>query len=63
MGKKFAEEQKMPFKLTSAKNPLSFNQMLEDLVKAYIEKNGGVIESTGGTKLEKKNKKKKDKFC
>ena len=49
----------MPFKLTSAKNPLSFNQMLEDLVKAYIEKNGGVIETTGGTKLEKKNKKKK----
>ena len=63
MGKKFAEEQKMPFKLTSAKNPLSFNQMLEDLVKAYIEKNGGVIESTGGTKLEEKKQKKKDKCC
>ena len=40
-GKKYAQERNMPFKLTSAKNPLSFNKFLEELVKKYIEKFGG----------------------
>ncbi len=50
--KKYAEEKKVPYKLTSAKNPLSFISFLEDLLKTYIVKNGGIIESSGGKKLK-----------
>ncbi len=50
--KKYAEEKKVPYKLTSAKNPLSFTSFLEDLLKTYIVKNGGIIESSGGKKLK-----------
>ena len=38
--KKYAEEKKVPFKLTSAKNPLSFTSFLEQLLKTYITKYG-----------------------
>ena len=41
VAKKYAEEKNLPFKLTSAKNPLSFNKFLEDLLKKYVEKIGG----------------------
>ena len=60
VAEKYAEEKGVPFKLTSAKNPLSFNTFLEDLLKKYIEKSGGVIESKDGHKLED-NKEKPDK--
>ena len=53
--KKYAEEKKVPYKLTSAKNPLSFTSFLEDLLKSYIEKNGGIIGSSGGKKLKDGN--------
>ena len=53
--KKYAEERNIDFKLTSAKNKTSFNSLLEDLLKKYIIKTGGVIESSGGgKKLENK---------
>ena len=38
--KKYAENKGLPFRLTSAKNPLSFNKFLEELVKKYLEKCG-----------------------
>ena len=61
---KFADDKNVPLKLTSAKNPLSFNSFLEDLIKKYIEKNGGKIESGEGQKLENKdNKKPGNKKC
>ena len=65
VAEKYAEEKGVPFKLTSAKNPLSFNTFLEDLLKKYIEKSGGVIENSDGKKLED-NKDKQDtgrRFC
>ena len=63
--KKYAEEKNIAFKLTSAKNPLSFNKFLEDLVKKYVEKNGGgkVVHEESGGKInlngDKKSEKKK----
>ena len=60
VAEKYAEDKGVPFKLTSAKNPLSFNTFLEDLLKKYIEKSGGVIESKDGQKLDD-NKEKPDK--
>ena len=60
VAEKYAEEKGVPFKLTSAKNPLSFNTFLEDLLKKYIEKSGGVIQSNDRKKLEE-NKDKQDK--
>ena len=36
VAKKYAEEKNLPFKLTSAKNPLSFNKFLEEMVKKYV---------------------------
>ena len=63
VAEKYAEDKKVLFKLTSAKNPLSFNSFLELLLKQYIEKCGGVIEGNDGKKLEDQdpsnNKKKK----
>ena len=63
--KKYSEEKNIPFKLTSAKNPMSFNKFLEDLVKKYLEKRGA---GSGGTKdkIDLNNKKRnndKKKFC
>ena len=39
--KKYSEEKNIPYRLTSAKNPLSFNQFLDELVGKYVEKFGG----------------------
>ena len=63
--KKYSEEKNIPFKLTSAKNPMSFNKFLEDLVKKYLDKHGA---GSGGTKdkIDLNNKKRnndKKKFC
>ena len=52
--KKYADDKKALFKLTSAKNPLNFNQLLEDLLKEYIKKSGGVVESSDSQKLDNK---------
>ena len=61
---KFADDKNVPLKLTSAKNPLSFNSFLEDLIKKYIEKNEGKIGGVDGQKLENKdNKKSGNKKC
>ena len=63
--KKYSEEKNIPFKLTSAKNPLSFNKFLEDLVKQYLEKRG--VETVGTKdKIDLNNKKRNNngkKFC
>ena len=63
--KKYSEEKNIPFKLTSAKNPLSFNKFLEDLVKQYLEKRG--VETVGTKdKIDLNNKKRNingKKFC
>ena len=63
---KYADDKNVPLKLTTAKNPLSFNIFLEDLLKKYIEKKGGIIETSDGKKLENKtdnNNKKERKWC
>ena len=63
--KKYAENKGLPFRLTSAKNPLSFNKFLEELVKKYLEKCGvnvgndnkkakGINLNGGGKNPEKK---------
>ena len=51
---KYAGSKGIPFKLTSAKNPLTFNLFLEELLKKYIIKTGGVVEETSGQKLDNK---------
>ncbi len=65
--KKYAEEKKIPLKLTSAKNPLSFNKFLEELVAKYVQKNGGGGKNNNsGGKIDLKKKDKnneKKKFC
>ena len=66
--KKYAEEKNLPFKLTSAKNPFSFNKFLEEMVKKYVEKSGGKVgndNKQGGGKINinDKNQKEKKKFC
>ena len=60
---KFAEEKEIPFKYTTAKNPMMFNTFLEDLLKKYIEKCGGKIEGSNGKKLEDGENEKKGKKC
>ena len=52
---KYAQDKKVPIKFTSAKNPLSFNSFLEDLLKKYIEKTGGKVENKERQKLEAKD--------
>ena len=63
--KKYSQEKNIPFKLTSAKNPLSFNKFLEDLVKQYLEKRG--VETVGTKDKIDLNSKKRNingkKFC
>ena len=64
--KKYAEGKKIPFKLTSAKNPLTFNKFLEELVGKYVEKIGGGKADGSGGKIDLKKKDKtgeKKKFC
>jgi len=65
IAEKYAEDKKASFKLTSAKNPLSFISFLEELVKKYIVQCGGVVESTNGKKLTntKDNNSSKRKKC
>ena len=63
--KKYSEEKNIPFKLTSAKNPISFNKFLEDLVQKYLDKRGVVGVGTKD-KIDLNNKKRnndKKKFC
>ena len=62
--KKFAKEKRIFFQLTSAKNPKTFEKLLEQLLIKYIEKNEGVINTGGGgikigesDMTEQKNKK------
>ena len=63
--KAYAENKNLAFRLTSAKNPLSFNKFLEELVKKYLEKcgvnvgndnkkSGGINLRGGGKNPEKK---------
>jgi len=52
VAEKYAESKGIPLKLTSAKNPLTFNLFLEELLKKYIVKCGGVVEATSGQKLD-----------
>ena len=64
--KKYAEGKNIPFKLTSAKNPLTFNKFLEELVGKYVEKIGGGKNNINGGKIDLKKKDKtndKKKFC
>ena len=65
MAEKYAENKHISFKLTSAKNALSFNKFLEDLLKQYIKKCGGKVEGEDGKKLKDKDNKngKERKFC
>ena len=66
VAEKYAEDKKAFFKYTSAKTPLSFISFLEDLVKKYIEKCGGVVETGEGKKLKTTNGDKpikERKFC
>ena len=66
--KKYAEEKNIPFKLTSAKNPFSFNKFLEEMVKKYVEKSGGKVgndtkQGGGKININDKNQKEKKKCC
>ena len=65
IAEKYAENKHISFKLTSAKNALSFNKFLEDLLKQYIKKCGGKVEGEDGKKLKDKDNKngKERKFC
>ena len=63
--KKYSQEKNIPYKLTSAKNPMSFNKFLEDLVRKYLQKHG-VVGVTTKEKIDLNNKKQsneKKKFC
>jgi small GTP-binding protein len=65
---KFAKENNLLFRLTSAKNPNNFNSFLEELVKIYIKKSINVKNDESDDsilKLHNKNKKtsKKRRFC
>ena len=60
-GRKYAEERNISFKLTSAKNPLSFNKFLDELVKQYTEKFGGEKNKEDKEKINLSGDKKNDK--
>ena len=62
MAEKYAESKGIPLKLTSAKNPLTFNLFLEELLKKYIVKCGGVVETTSGQKLDSNVENKESKL-
>ena len=62
--KKYAAEKNVPYKLTSAKEPISFISFMEELLKNYLNKCGGIIESSGGKKLtDTKNNSQNGKKC
>ena len=64
VAKKFAQEQNIFFQFTSAKNKKTFEKLLEDLLKQYIEKNGGNSPSDSNIiKLGETNEKNKGKCC
>ena len=60
-GRKYAEERNISFKLTSAKNHLSFNKFLDELVKQYTEKFGGEKNKEDKEKINLSGDKKNDK--
>ena len=60
-GRKYAEERNISFKLTSAKNPLSFNKFLDELVKQYTEKFGAEKNKEDKEKINLSGDKKNDK--
>jgi len=60
-GRKYAEERNISFKLTSAKNPLSFNKFLDELVRQYTEKFGGEKNKEDKEKINLSGDKKNDK--
>ena len=62
VAEKYAESKGIPLKLTSAKNPLTFNLFLEELLKKYIVKFGGVVETTSGQKLDSNVENKESKL-
>ena len=59
---KYANSKDIPLKLTSAKSPLTFNLFLEELLKKYVIKCGGVVEGTAGQKLDNKAENKDGKM-
>ena len=64
--RKYAQEKNIIFELTSSKNRKTFEKLLEDLLKQYIEKNGGSDQSdSNAIKLGEKNSKGNNnkKFC
>ena len=62
-GKKFAESKKAKFKLTSAKDdPLSFNSLLEQMFKEFIDNNKDYLNNRKKTEITNKGKK-KGKCC
>ena len=62
-GKKFAESKKGKFKLTSAKDdPLSFNSLLEQMFKEFIDNNKDYLNNRKKTAITNKGKK-KGKCC
>ena len=62
-GKKFAESKKGKFKLTSAKDdPLSFNSLLEQMFKEFIDNNKDYLNNIKKTAITNKGKK-KGKCC
>ena len=63
---KYAKEKGILFQYTSAKNTETFKSLLEELLKKYIIKTGGVIDSgNGGFKIGENGQKEpvKRKFC
>ena len=62
-GKKFAESKNGKFKLTSAKDdPLSFNSLLEQMFKEFIDNNKDYLNNRKKTAITNKGKK-KGKCC
>ena len=62
-GKKFAQSKNGKFKLTSAKNdPLSFNSLLEQMFKEFIDNNKDYLNNRKKTAITNKGKK-KGKCC
>ena len=60
--KEYADKKGIKFMYTTAKNPTSFNMLLEDLLKIYLEKSGKTPKSLQSNNKRKKlkNKEKKD---
>ncbi len=62
-GKEYAQKKNAKFKLTSAKDdPLSFNSLLEQMFKEFIDDNKDLFRNKRGATITKKDKK-KGKCC